>query len=57
MTNSKKSRLMITTAATLLGTFLLSPFFGKANPVAASSVAAALTPSIGVVPGKNKNLQ
>ncbi|MBE3118145.1 MAG: cellulase family glycosylhydrolase, partial [Candidatus Atribacteria bacterium] len=41
MTNSKKSRLMITTAAMLLGAFLLSLFLGKANPAAASSVAAA----------------
>ena len=41
-----KSRLMVTTAAMLLGAFLLSPFLGKANPAAASSVAAAPAPSL-----------
>jgi hypothetical protein len=46
MTNSKKSRLMLTTAAMLLGTFLLSPFLGKANPVTASSAGAAPSPSL-----------
>jgi len=46
MTSSKKSRLMLTTAAMLLGAFLLFPFLGKSNSVAASSVAAAPAPSL-----------
>ena len=45
MTNNKKSRLMVTTAAMLLGTFLLSPFLGKSNSVTASSAAAVPGPS------------
>ena len=40
-----KSRLMLTTAVMLIGTFLLSPFLGKSNSVTASSVAAAPGPS------------
>jgi hypothetical protein len=44
MTNNKKSPLMLTTLAILIGAFLLSPFLGKANPAAASPVGAA-TPS------------
>ena len=44
MKNRKKSRLMLTSAAILLGAFLLSPFLGKANPAAALSVAAAPSP-------------
>jgi hypothetical protein len=44
VTNNKKSRLMLPTAAMLLIAFLLSPLLGKANTAAASSVAAAPSP-------------
>ena len=44
MTNSKKSRLMLTTAVMLIGTFLLSPFLGKSNPVTASPAIASSGP-------------
>ncbi len=41
MRNVKKSRLLIVIIVVLLLAFLLSPFSGKANPMKASSVAAA----------------
>ena len=44
MINSKKSRLMLTTAVMLIGTFLLSPFLGKSNPVTASPAIASSGP-------------
>jgi hypothetical protein len=44
MKNWKKSRLMQTSTAILLGAFLLSPFLGITNPAAASSVAAVPSP-------------
>ena len=44
MTNSKKSRLMLTTAVMLIGTFLLSPFLGKPNSVTASPAIASSGP-------------
>jgi hypothetical protein len=46
LTIRKKSRLILTTASIILGAFLLSPFLGKADPAAASSVEPAPAPSL-----------
>jgi len=50
-----RPRLTLTTAAILVGIFLLFPFFGKADPAAASSAEPVLNPSIIYLPLVRRN--